>query len=612
MILDTLLIVIFVLASAIIASAFYPGLHHHHPTTTTRTKKMTDQLPLQSELSAGESLASGSSNDTNEVANITNEIVDRFADITIIDSNRDASNASSQNASVEATHIIVLIHGWMGNPAEMGYIRESIQNAATSANAEDSSVHHRFVIHSAACNCDRTDDGIAVGGGRIAHEINDLVRHVVKAQFEGENANNGNASQKFTLSIVGNSLGGLYARHALAGIQWDIGGSESHSPPVMLIPMAFVTTATPHLGISQHTYVPLPRAAEFVVAQGMKETGRDFFRFTQVLEDLFCKDYFLDPLSSFQQRIAYINVYGTDFQVPTATAAFWAADSDSPHYRIKETSEETKGDPESSSTTTSSTPKSIVMMLTTPRCPEQTTPVEDIINEEKKGEEGDERVEETEKNSKALSEDVFTSWSKRLDKLGWTKVLVDVREDVPDVRKVRESIATVIDGSSLDGSEDEANENGSKVSDSDPKNEDETNEKIKNEDEDSNDEIKNEKAESKDEDSGTAEKSKDDSSAEEENDASEIPDWTTKDTWTAGELLAEFKGGLLASSNTKEKRRGSLWDLRPRLPVSFNHVSTATDLRFSGGSFSIFHFPFFYPFIAVGAHSYDCECQGRL
>eukprot|EP00531_Pseudo-nitzschia_arenysensis_P018098 CAMPEP_0116150270 /NCGR_PEP_ID=MMETSP0329-20121206/19450_1 /TAXON_ID=697910 /ORGANISM="Pseudo-nitzschia arenysensis, Strain B593" /LENGTH=575 /DNA_ID=CAMNT_0003646757 /DNA_START=156 /DNA_END=1883 /DNA_ORIENTATION=+ len=522
---------------------------------------MTDQLPLPSGLSAGESLESGSSDNANEVADVTNDLIDLFADITIIDSNCDASNASiNQNASVEATHIIVLIHGWMGNPAEMGYIR-------TTANTEDTSVNHRFIIHSAACNCDRTDDGVAVGGARIAHEINHLVRHVVKTQLEGETANNGNASQKFTLSIVGNSLGGLYARHALAGIEWDIGGSESSSPPVMLIPMSFVTTATPHLGISQHTYVPLPRAAEFVVAQGMKETGRDFFRFTQVLEDLFCKDYFLDPLSSFQQRIAYINVYGTDFQVPTATAAFWAADSDSPHYRIKEPSEDTNGDPDSSSTTASSTPKSIVMMLTTPRCPEQSTQVVDMIGEEKKGEEGDERVEETEKNSKADSEDVFTSWSKRLDKLGWTKVLVDVREDVPDVRKVRQSIATVIDGSSSDGSEDEANDNGSKASDSNPKNEDETNDKIKNEDEDSNDEIKSENAESKDEDSKSTEKKQDDDNAEEENDASEIPDWTTKDTWTAGELLAEFKGGLLAASNSKEKRRGSLWDLKPRLPL---------------------------------------------
>lgn len=574
MIRETLLIITLILASALTASAFYPGGLH---TKTSQTRKMTDQLPKPGELSVGESSENGSTDETNEVADATKDsIVDRFSDITIIDQSSDNSIVSSENASVEATHIIVLIHGWMGNPAEMGYIRESIQNAAVGANVEGASVKHRFVIHSAACNCDKTDDGIAVGGGRLAHEINDLVRHVVKAKFEGENISDVSCAQKFTLSIVGNSLGGLYARHALAGIQWDIGGSEE-APPLMLIPMVFVTTATPHLGISQHTYVPLPRAAEFVVAQGMKETGRDFFRFTQVLDDLFCKDYFLNPLSSFQQRIAYINVYGTDFQVPTATAAFWAADSDSPHHRIRHPIEETIGDTVSSSAAknaadASSTPKSIVMMLTTPRCPEQTTQIEDTIGEEKKGEEGDERVEETEKNNKPDSENVFTSWSKRLDRLGWTKVLVDVREDVPGVR---ESIATAIDGSSSDGSKDEGDENASKASESDPKNEDEANEKIKNEeDEVSNEEIKNEEAESKNEETDTPDEEKNDSSAEVEDDA-DIPDWTTKDTWTAGELLAEFKGGLLTASSTKEKRRGSLWDLKPRLPVSTYGLSQA-------------------------------------
>ncbi len=568
MIRETLLIITLVLASTLIASAFYPGGLH---TKTSRTRKMTDQLPKPGELSAGESSENGSTDETNDVADATQDsIVDRFSDITIIDQGSDTSIASSENASVEATHIIVLIHGWMGNPAEMGYIRESIQNAAAGANVEGASVKHRFVIHSAVCNCDKTDDGIAVGGGRLAHEINDLVQHVVKAKCEGETTSDVSCAQKFTLSIVGNSLGGLYARHALAGIQWDIGGSEE-APPLMLIPMVFVTTATPHLGISQHTYVPLPRAAEFVVAQGMKETGRDFFRFTQVLDDLFCKDYFLNPLSSFQQRIAYINVYGTDFQVPTATAAFWAADSDSPHHRIKHPIEETIGDTESSSSAknaadASSTPKSIVMMLTTPRCPEQTTQVEDTIGEEKKGEEGDERVEESDKNKKADSENVFTSWSKRLDRLGWTKVLVDIREDVPGVR---ESIATAIDGSSSDGSKDEGDENAIKASDSDPKNEDEVNEKIKNEEEEvSNEETKNEEVESKNEETDSPDEEKNDSNVEVEDDADAIPDLTTKDTWTAGELLAEFKGGLLTASSTKEKRRGSLWDLKPRLPVS--------------------------------------------
>lgn len=43
-------------------------------------------------------------------------------------------------------------------------------------------------------------------------------------------------------------------------------------------------------------------------------------------------------------------------------------------------------------------------------------------------------------------------------------------------------------------------------------------------------------------------------------------DLTLKNTWTAEELLAEFKGGLL-TAGAKTKKRGSLWDLKPRIPL---------------------------------------------
>eukprot|EP00535_Pseudo-nitzschia_heimii_P009210 CAMPEP_0197174930 /NCGR_PEP_ID=MMETSP1423-20130617/1281_1 /TAXON_ID=476441 /ORGANISM="Pseudo-nitzschia heimii, Strain UNC1101" /LENGTH=654 /DNA_ID=CAMNT_0042623951 /DNA_START=70 /DNA_END=2034 /DNA_ORIENTATION=+ len=549
-------------------------------------------------------------------------VEDRFSELTIVDqedaADDDASSESSPSV-VEATHVIVLVHGWMGNPSEMDYIRESIRNAAVATKSQSSSsssssswsrVRHRFVVHSAACNCDKTDDGIAVGGSRLAHEINGLVRHVVRGECGREDleerGGGGSCSRKkFTLSIVGNSLGGLYARHAMAGIDWDIGGTGCGAPPLMLIPMVFVTTATPHLGISQHTYVPLPRAAEFVVAQGMKQTGRDFFRFTQVMEDLFCQDYFLDPLSSFQQRIAYINVYGTDFQVPTATAAFWAPDSDSPHYRVKNPGEGglVAGESETSSSSSSSdaagapiaveqpstisVPRAIVMTLTTPRRPEKSKVDADDTAEEKKGEEGDVREEEAADNDDdggsesakpdkkpAAAEDVFTRWSKRLDRLGWTKVLVDVREDVPGVR---ESIAQVIDGhSSDDGSDpkhddgddevddDESKSNGSGSNGGDPKPEEGTGDE-KDEDlfppEESVLGVEGEPTETAVEDATT------DTGGTAADDELHVPDWSTKDAWTAGELLAEFKGGLLTASATRNNRRGSFWDLKPKLPL---------------------------------------------
>lgn len=194
------------------------------------------------------------------------------------------------------------------------------------------------------------------------------------------------------------------------------------------------------------------------------------------------------------------------------------------------------------------------MTLTTPRRSEGPTE-----GEEKKGEEGDSKEDETKQNSdknrKTHPSDVFTSWSKRLDRLGWTKVLVDVREDVPGVRQ---SIASAIDGSSSDGSrirdEDDGDDVDSKSGDSPPNSEQKT------------EEVKPSGEKTKTTDTPDE---KNDGGTEESPSFETIPDWTRKDTWTAGELLAEFKGGLLTASSTRSNRLGSLWDLKPRLPVRF-------------------------------------------
>ena len=513
---------------------------------------------------------------------------DPFSEITIIEQNNDGScvetgcenkhdceneiersgNGVSDASIVIVTHIIVLIHGWMGNPAEMGYIKESIQNAANKnvASCDDNindNVKHRFVIHSAACNEHRTDDGIAVGGSRMAQEINELVRYIVDGGPFGTTNDNDNdngvygeekKTSLFTLSIIGNSLGGLYARFALAGIDWSIEdkspSSSSPRTPNTLLPMIFLTTATPHLGISQHTYIPLPRAAEFVVAQGMKQTGRDFFRFTPVLEDLFHKDYFVNPLSKFQQRIAYINVYGTDFQVPTATAAFWASGSDSVHYRVptvpilseNDCTDKDSNDPNSESASelpSSSVPKAIVMLLSTPQRLDLLDEVEDRAEELDAKEEVKDGKPQDNKDTTKL----YRAWSKRLDRLGWTKVLVDVREDVPTVPvPVKSSDETT---SNENKSDEDCDTNGSSESD--------------------------EEKDGTDNNTSTADNTKIEDA--------DI-DLTLKNTWTAGELLAEFQGGLLTAGGNgkKQKRRGSLWDLKPRIPVrNFEKIAIQCD-----------------------------------
>eukprot|EP00986_Skeletonema_menzelii_P021520 scaffold34815_cov97-Skeletonema_menzelii.AAC.1 len=204
---------------------------------------------------------------------------------------------------------------------------------------------------------------------------------------EGSDSDNGEVN--VTFSLVGNSLGGLYSRFALSKIPYEIPLSTDNSEDddnklssnikVRLFPNIFCTTATPHLGVSQHTYLPIPRLAETIIGAGMGATGRDLFRLNSdvmndgaaakvnaaaaktvkrlssfrirkdsnqniesdaedeldcVIRNMCLDDEFLVPLRNFRQRIAYANAYGTDFQVPCQTAAFLNDNSGVGHFLI--------------------------------------------------------------------------------------------------------------------------------------------------------------------------------------------------------------------------------------------------------------------------------------
>jgi hypothetical protein len=129
------------------------------------------------------------------------------------------------------------------------------------------------------------------------------------------------------------SQGGLYARYALSEIP-SLQPDSVTSDSIQVEPRVFCTTATPHLGVSQHTYLPLPRSIEYVIANAMQPTGRDFFRYTNVIQHLATDPIFVSPLQRFRKRIAYANAYQTDFQVPTSTAAFLSA-TNSAHRRLE-------------------------------------------------------------------------------------------------------------------------------------------------------------------------------------------------------------------------------------------------------------------------------------
>lgn len=257
-------------------------------------------------------------------------------------SSREIHPAPPEEEEEKHTHLMVLVHGWIGNDKDLAYFHDTIEKQAAGSGV---------VFHIAKCNVGSTHDGIEPGGERLAMEINQQI-----AEIKGP----------VRLSIVAHSLGGLYSRYAISKLNME-----------SVQPWIFCTFSTPHLGVCNHTYIPIPRWAETSIGNMMKETGRDLFCVTDIVKELGTVNTYLDPLSKFKKRIAMATAFATDFQVPPATAAFLSRDSEYAHKTL---------------------PQKDVYLLSV----------------------------ETE----AARDHNKECMSQRLDSLGWTKVFLDVRDQI--------------------------------------------------------------------------------------------------------------------------------------------------------------------------------------
>ncbi|KAL3761175.1 hypothetical protein ACHAWU_000270 [Discostella pseudostelligera] len=437
-------------------------------------------------------------------------------------------------------HFIFLVHGWLGNDLEMDYLSRAIrgltskdddENDNNSSDSADSPEDHSkrirksnsyesrllasqynnmsndttdqhkdkvvvpdIIIHSVKCNVGRTHDGIRKGGTRLANEIIEFIRSDIKqrqnqslvgSDDESSDDSKQNEDSHVTYSVVGNSLGGLYARYALSQIPYRIPlpvlqqqhqqHTEKTSRMLHLHPNVFCTTATPHLGVSRHTYLPIPRIAEKLIGKGMGTTGRDLFRLNSekeqtssvatagnimsgglkgstddgdvngngdgiegaeqpmsseddeemecIIRNMCLQDKYLSPLRNFRRRIAYANAYGTDFQVPTATAAFLNERSGVGHVLVasRELPNTAHGEGEQQGTTSSNEsdqedgvlPPFIVAVVRTEKQSQRQSP------------------SNSGGGDTAIPSDELLRMSQSLDALGWTKVFVDVRDQIP-------------------------------------------------------------------------------------------------------------------------------------------------------------------------------------
>ena len=323
-------------------------------------------------------------------------------------------------------HFCFLLHGHRGFSTDLSYLQRVMQHHAEQEKIKrynntyvSDVVKNDMIVHCAVCNEYKTTDGVVNGGERLVQEILQVIRTEVQKRGSSDGI------QDITISVVGNSLGGIYGRYAIAKLAEEAGKNETKElkesqqcgdrcvlldDKYRLHFNIFCTTAAPHLGISKHTYVPLPRTAEIGVAAVLGDTGRDLFRLNNLLKNMATCPSFLEPLRNFRKRVAYANAYGTDFPVPANTAAFLSEESNYPHHFV----EEIKTDPDTNQ-------QHVVATLHTPQTWRHPTDgsTDSIANAA---------------NVTDLEEDIgddLVQMSQSLDSLGWKKVFVDIRKEIP-------------------------------------------------------------------------------------------------------------------------------------------------------------------------------------
>ena len=225
----------------------------------------------------------------------------------------------------------MLCHGWLDCARCLQYLRDRLNSSSSSSRLD-------VVAHAAASNEGKTSDGVALGGARIALEIRKLVEREMKSRLENGTVD---ATTIVSLSLVGNSLGGLYARYALYSLFRPDGGAVA-CPEITILGYTvllktFVSTVTPHLGIASQTYVPVPRFAEALIGVALGKSGRDLVRSSDLLNAMSTSDDFLRPLSLFKERIAFSNAFETDFLVSHASALFLDDKAETVHKNVTHT-----------------------------------------------------------------------------------------------------------------------------------------------------------------------------------------------------------------------------------------------------------------------------------
>ncbi|EOY28013.1 Hydrolase-like protein family isoform 3 [Theobroma cacao] len=231
-----------------------------------------------------------------------------------------ASSKSISNGKNEPDHLLVLVHGILASPSDWTYVEAELKRR----------LGRNFLIYASSCNTyTKTLTGVDGAGKRLADEVLQVVKKTESLK---------------KISFLAHSLGGLFARYAVAVLYTENDSSGTQSDKVTdssegnlqtsrpsrrgtiagLEAVSFITLATPHLGVRGRKQLPFllgvpileklaPPIAPFFVGR----TGKQLFLtdgkpnrpplLLRMASD--CEDgKFLSALGAFRCRIAYANI----------------------------------------------------------------------------------------------------------------------------------------------------------------------------------------------------------------------------------------------------------------------------------------------------------------
>jgi hypothetical protein len=220
-----------------------------------------------------------------------------------------STSTTPDATTVEPTHLIVLVHGFIGSPQSMNALAKSLRESPDGA---DLLVHISQSNYGKVHSFFTTTDGIEVGGNRLAAEVAEVAQKHKSLR---------------RISFVGVSLGGIYCRWA-AHVLADV---DAHTI-AGLTPHLYVSLASPHLGVG-HSLHPANKAAMWALWKAGERSGAQLIGYDKFeLLKLMSTPPFLAAWGLFQRRILFANLVN-DNRVDYTSASLLLAPFDELHDR---------------------------------------------------------------------------------------------------------------------------------------------------------------------------------------------------------------------------------------------------------------------------------------